>query len=69
LREVSGTATGKLLRDTTTPNRFVSFGPWESLEQIEDWRGRDGWKERVAKLRGLLDGFESSTLEQVAPSS
>jgi heme-degrading monooxygenase HmoA len=65
-REVSADATGKLLRDTSTPNRFISFGPWESLEQIEDWRARDGWKERVARLRELLDGFEPSTLEQVA---
>ena len=65
-REVSPTAAGKLLRDTGTPNRFVSFGPWDSLAQIEDWRARDGWKERVARLRELLDGFEPSTLELVA---
>ena len=68
-REVSATATGKLLRDTSAPNRFVSFGPWASLEQIEDWRARDGWKKRVARIRELLDGFEPSTLEQIAGSN
>ena len=65
-REVSANATGQLLRDTSAPNRFISFGPWESLEQIENWRAREGWKKRVATLRELLDGFEPTTLEQVA---
>jgi quinol monooxygenase YgiN len=64
-RDVAPAAIGTLLRDLTTPNRFISFGPWESMEQIEDWRGRHGWKTRVARLRELLDAFEPSTLEQV----
>jgi quinol monooxygenase YgiN len=65
-REISATAVGKLLRDLNAPNRFISFGTWDSLELIEEWRAHDGWKERVATVRDLLEGFEPSTLEQVA---
>jgi heme-degrading monooxygenase HmoA len=65
-REIPGTGWAKLLRDRESPNRFVSFGPWESLEAIESWRGHDGFGERVGPLRELLEAFEPRTLEQVA---
>ena len=26
-----------LLQDMDAPRTFISFGPWESLEQIEQW--------------------------------
>jgi len=64
-REVQGSGRATLLRDRNAANRFVSFGPWESLEAIEHWRSLDGWQERVGRLRVLLDGFEPSTLELV----
>jgi heme-degrading monooxygenase HmoA len=62
---VDGAGKGQLLRDTVDENRFVSFGPWESHAAIENWRAQPGWQERVAAIRGLLDGFEPSTLELV----
>lgn len=65
-REVPGSRWAKLLRDRSTPNRFVSFGPWDSLEAIEHWRSLAGWQERVGRIRGLLDGLEPSTLDLVA---
>jgi heme-degrading monooxygenase HmoA len=65
-REVPGSMWAKLLRDSSTPNRFVSFGPWQSLDAIERWRSQPGFVERVQRLRELLDGFEPSTLELVA---
>ena len=65
-REVPGSSWAKLLRDRSSPNRFISFGPWESLNAIEGWRALPGWQERVEELRKVLDGFEPSTLELVA---
>jgi heme-degrading monooxygenase HmoA len=65
-REVPGSAWAKLMRDSGAPNRFISVGPWESLEAIETWRSNPGWSERVGRLRELLDGFEPCTLELVA---
>jgi quinol monooxygenase YgiN len=65
-REVPGSTWAKLLRDRGASNRFISFGPWESLQAIESWRALDGFQTRVQQLRELLDGFEPSTLELVS---
>lgn len=61
-----GARSAQLLRDRNDSNRFVSFGPWESLEAIERWRSMDGFQQRVAGIRELLTGFEAFTLELVA---
>jgi heme-degrading monooxygenase HmoA len=63
---VEGAGRGALLRDLSDDHRFVSVGPWQSLEAIETWRSLPGWAERVAKLRELLVNFEPATLELVA---
>lgn len=58
-----GAGWAKLLRDRADENRFVSIGPWESLEAIDRWRALDGWKARIGGIRELLDGFEAFTLD------
>ncbi len=60
-----GAGWAKLLRDSADPHRFVTFGPWESLEAIAAWRALDGWKERIGRVRELLVSFEPSTLDLV----
>ena len=62
---VSGARWAKLLRDTQDENRFITFGPWESLDAIAAWRELDGFRERVGRLRELLESFEPFTLEPV----
>lgn len=62
---VHGAGRGTLLRDTGDDHRFVSVGPWESIEAIEQWRSHPGWSEHVAAIRELLTSFEPSTLELV----
>jgi hypothetical protein len=55
-----------LLRDCDKPERFVSFGPWESMQAVRNWRALAGYQERVAELREVVDHFEPRTLEVVA---
>ena len=62
---VPGALWVKLLRDVDNENRFVTIGPWASTDAIDRWRSLDGWRERVARVRQLLDGFEPATLEAV----
>ena len=56
---------GMLLRDLDNPERFVSFGPWESMQAIRNWRALAGYQERVARLGELVEHFEPRTLEVV----
>jgi heme-degrading monooxygenase HmoA len=59
-------ARAMLLRDVDDGTRFVSFGPWESLETIRRWRSAPGFHERVARLNEVIEGFEPRTLELVS---
>jgi heme-degrading monooxygenase HmoA len=58
-------ATAVLARDRADPSRFVSFGPWESDEQVNAWRENDGFVLRVGRIRELLKRFEPQTLDPV----
>jgi heme-degrading monooxygenase HmoA len=56
---------GTLLRDRRDPRRFVSFGPWDSLEEVEEWRGSAAFQETVGELGELLEHFEPGTFDLV----
>jgi heme-degrading monooxygenase HmoA len=60
--------TGVLLRDRERANRFLSFGPWENVEDIERWRAAPEWEQAVAGIRGLLESFEPGTYDVAAES-
>jgi heme-degrading monooxygenase HmoA len=65
-REIGGNPSAKLLRDVTDSRRFVSIGPWDSLEAIDAWRALPEFRERVSALREFLESFEPLTLELLA---
>ena len=50
-------ATATLLRDRDQPNRFISFGPWDSLEQVEHWRDSAAFRDSVGEIRATLESF------------
>lgn len=58
---VAGARWATLVQDGERPNRFLSFGPWDNAEAIEAWRASEGFQERVARIRPLLEGFEPGT--------
>ena len=67
MREVAGAQPGAtLLRDREQPTRFISLGPWPDDEAIAGWRGSSGFKERVGRIRHLLQDFSPATLDPVA---
>lgn len=55
---VAGAGWATLVQQDDRPNRFLTFGPWESLEAIDAWRASDGFRERVGRIRELLDDFQ-----------
>jgi heme-degrading monooxygenase HmoA len=56
---------GTLVRDRSDPQRFVSFGPWRSVEDAERWRAEPEFQARVARLDALLESFEPGTYDVV----
>ena len=65
-RDQGLTAPALLLRDVENPQKFVSFGPWESISAVRSWRALPGYQEQVSRLRDVIDNFEPRTLEVVA---
>jgi len=58
-------ATAVLLRDRDDPSKFISSGPWDSLEQIETWRASNTFRDGVGQIRELIEGFEPHTMDPV----
>jgi heme-degrading monooxygenase HmoA len=56
-------ATAVLLRDREDPSLFVSFGPWESVEVVAEWRNSPAFVESGAQMREHLDGLEPHTMD------
>ena len=54
-----------LLRDRADPRVFLSIGPWPDDEVIERWRSSEGFRDRIGRIRDLLESFEPRTLEEV----
>lgn len=63
--EVDGSSWVRLLRDRAHPARFISFGPWRSLADVERWRSLPGMVERVGKASQFAERFEPLTMDAV----
>jgi heme-degrading monooxygenase HmoA len=61
--EIAGASWANLVQHQEKPNVFLSFGPWESPESIAAWRESEGFRERVGRIRDLLEAFEPGTYE------
>ena len=66
--EVPGGAWAVLLRDRENPRQFFSFGPWDTLEAIADFRSRPQFSEFLARARPMLEAVEVFTLDLAASS-
>lgn len=54
-----------LVRDHDNARRFISFGPWPSVEAVERWRAHPVFRERFAAIEKTLDSFEPGMYEPV----
>jgi len=55
-----------LTRDIRDTARFISFGGWESFEQVRDWKGSPEFRERMAHVLQHVADFQPSELKLVA---
>jgi heme-degrading monooxygenase HmoA len=59
----------QLVRDLGRPERFMSFGDWESIEQVRDWKSSPEFRERMARVLQHVDEFQPSELTVVASAT
>lgn len=56
----------QLVRDIAEPARFVSFGDWESLDEVRAWKSSPEFRERMAQVLQHVDEFLPTELTLVA---
>jgi heme-degrading monooxygenase HmoA len=61
-----GAGTLRLVRDLHDAGRFVSFGGWESLDDVRSWKSSPEFRERMAQVLQHVDDFQPTELEVVA---
>lgn len=61
-----GAGSLRLVRDLSEPQRFVSFGAWESMEQVREWKSSPEFRERMAQVQQHVAEFQASELALVA---
>ncbi|MDG6256773.1 MAG: antibiotic biosynthesis monooxygenase [Methanomicrobiaceae archaeon] len=66
LDAMEGGSWAYLVQDREQKNRFVSFGPWDSLETIAAWRQTTEFKSAIAEFRGLCEEVTPGTMQEVA---
>jgi heme-degrading monooxygenase HmoA len=65
-RSIAGAGAGHLVQDINEPARMISFGPWPSLDRIDEWRQRPEFKAFFGRARELCEAIEPHTLKEVA---
>jgi len=56
----------RLVHDLYEPGRFVSFGAWESMDDVRAWKQSPEFRERMAQVLQHIDVFEPTELKLVA---
>jgi heme-degrading monooxygenase HmoA len=64
--EMPGAGTLRLVRDLHEPGRFVSFGSWESIDQVKAWKGSPEFRERMGLVLQHVDDFQPTQLALVS---
>jgi heme-degrading monooxygenase HmoA len=64
-----GAGTLRLTRDLEDPERFLSFGDWESSEAARAWKNSADFSERIARVLQHCAEFQSANYAVVASAT
>ena len=64
-RSMPGAGALRLSRDLGDVGRFVSFGRWDSLEQVHTWKQDGEFPARMGRVQQHVADFKPSELEVV----
>jgi len=65
LNTMPGAGTARLTKDLAEPGRYLSFAPWESVEQMHAWKSDPAFKENMGKVQAHIAEFTPSEMELV----
>jgi heme-degrading monooxygenase HmoA len=65
LQEFEGARGARLVRDRDEPNRYYSFGTWDSPETVARWRDHRGFAEGIERIQEFIEELEPVTAEAV----
>ena len=66
MSEMRGAGTARLTRDLSEPGRYMSFAPWESVEQMHAWKSDPAFKEHMGTVQAHVAEFHPTEVELVA---
>lgn len=66
---MDGASTLRLGRDTVDATRFVSFGAWDSSDQVHAWKGGGEFRERIGQVLQHVEEFHPAELDVVASAT
>jgi quinol monooxygenase YgiN len=66
VRNQPGAGSGHLVQDTANSRSFLSFGPWDSQDAIQQWRQKPEFQAFLGRARELCDDIQPRTLTLVA---
>ncbi len=56
----------RLARDLSDPGAFVSFGLWDGIDKVHDWKASPEFRERMGRVQAYVQKFVPSELEVIA---
>lgn len=57
-RNQAGAGEALLLQDPDAPRRFLSFSPWDRVENVDEWRSRSEFHAFVKQARELSEEIQ-----------
>ncbi|HIH73986.1 MAG TPA: antibiotic biosynthesis monooxygenase [Methanosarcina sp.] len=66
IKNQKGSRSVIMLQNLEQKNLFMSFGPWDNLESLQEWRQRPEFQTAFTKLKELCDEIKPNTMRSVA---
>lgn len=54
-----------LLQDIQEPRRFITCGPWDSIQKIDEWRQLPEFKEFFTKAKAMCEEITPLTMKPI----
>ena|SRR5947207_4381365 len=68
LSTMPGSGTARLTKDIANPGQYVSFAPWESLDQLQAWKNAEEFPQYMGPVQAHVAEFTPHEMELVAQS-